>query len=64
MRMPIDVEFIDREWNVLSVHAAVAPGRMLRDSKAYAVLEMAAGEAGRLEIAPGSRLYERSARQI
>jgi uncharacterized membrane protein (UPF0127 family) len=64
MQMSIDIVFVDEGWRVLSVHGNVAPGNVLREPDAFAVLELAAGEAARMELAPGAVIYERSARQI
>ena len=56
MRFPIDVVFLDRELVVLDVAAAVRPWRARGSRGARAVLELAAGEAERLEICAGDRL--------
>ncbi len=56
MRFPIDVVFLDGDLNVLEVREAVGPWRVAARRGARAVLELAAGEAGRRGIAPGERL--------
>ena len=56
MRFPIDAVFVDRDLAVLKVAANVTPWRMARCRGARAVLELAAGEAGRRGIGPGDRL--------
>jgi uncharacterized membrane protein (UPF0127 family) len=56
MRFPIDVVFLDGELRVLDVRHRVRPWRMAGRRGARAVLELAAGEARRLDIPAGSRL--------
>jgi uncharacterized membrane protein (UPF0127 family) len=56
MRFPIDVVFLNRELEVLAVSPAVRPWRMRAHRGARAVLELRAGEAERVGIAPGERL--------
>lgn len=57
MRMPLDVIFLDAEDRVCRVHTAVGPWRMAQGGPgSRSVLEMAAGEAARLGVAPGQRL--------
>lgn len=57
MGYPIDVVWLDREWHVLAVHAAVHPHRIVPGAHgARAALELRAGEAARLGIATGARL--------
>jgi uncharacterized membrane protein (UPF0127 family) len=55
MRFPIDVVFLDRELSVLAVRAAVPAWRTARAQGAKVTLELGAGEASRLGIAPGMR---------
>jgi uncharacterized membrane protein (UPF0127 family) len=61
MRFPIDVVFLDGELRVLAVRHRVRPWRMAGRRGARAVLELAAGEASRLDIPAGSRLSLRPA---
>jgi len=56
MRYPIDVVFLRRDGQVLSVAAEVPPLRMRGCWRAHAVLELAAGEAARCAIRPGMML--------
>jgi uncharacterized protein len=56
MRFPIDVVFLSRQGEVLKVAERVAPWRARSCRHSYAVLELAAGEAGRRGIALGDRL--------
>jgi hypothetical protein len=54
MRFPIDVVFVDRSWEPIYIEYEVGPRRVLRSRFARSVIEVAAGEAGRL--ADGLRL--------
>jgi uncharacterized membrane protein (UPF0127 family) len=56
MRFPIDVVFLDRDFAVLDVRAAVPPWRTAGKRGAKATLELAPGEAARRGVAPGERL--------
>src|SRR6478672_7291847 len=56
MRFPIDVVFLDREQRVVRVVPNLGPWRTAGVRKARAVLELAAGEAARLGVMPGSAL--------
>ena len=53
MRFPIDVVFLDRELSVLAVRPEVRPWRTAGTRGGKVVLELGAGEAARLGIAPG-----------
>jgi hypothetical protein len=55
MRFPIDVVFLSRQGEVLKVAERVPPWRARSCRHSYAVLELAAGEAGRRGIAVGDR---------
>jgi uncharacterized membrane protein (UPF0127 family) len=55
MRFPIDVVFLSRQGEVLKVAERVRPWRARSCRHAYAVLELAAGEAERRGIAVGDR---------
>ncbi len=48
MRFPIDVVFVDREWLPIYIEYEVGPRRVLRSRFARSVIEVVAGEAGRL----------------
>ena len=56
MRFPIDAVFLDRENVVRKVVADLRPWRLASARGSKSVVELAAGEAGRLGIAPGQRL--------
>jgi len=56
MRFPIDAVFLDRELQVVGVTPELKPWRWARRAGARAVLELGAGEAGRLGVRPGERL--------
>ena len=56
MRFPIDVVFLSREGEVLKIAENVAPWRARSCRHSYAVLELAAGEAGRRGLAVGDRV--------
>jgi uncharacterized membrane protein (UPF0127 family) len=59
MRFAIDIVFLDCELRVLAVSPAVRPWRLRLQRGARAVLELPAGEAGRVGIAPGEHLTVR-----
>ena len=48
MRFPIDVVFVDRDWLPIYVEYDVGPRRVLSSRFARSVIEVNAGEAGRL----------------
>ena len=56
MRFPIDVVFLDRELSVVAVRPELPAWRTAGARGAKVALELAAGEAARLGIAPGMRL--------
>jgi uncharacterized membrane protein (UPF0127 family) len=56
MRFPIDVVFLSRQGEVLKIAEHVAPWRTRSCRRSYAVLELAAGEAGRRGFAVGDRI--------
>ena len=56
MRFPIDVVFLDAELEVKQVASSVAPWKTASCRGARQTLELAAGEADRLGLAPGRRL--------
>ncbi len=57
MRFPIDAVFVDAQLEVIAVRHEMPPWRAAGQRGARAVLELAAGEAARHGIAPGSRLW-------
>jgi len=57
MSFPIDVVFVDREGTILAVREALRSWRFTRIyGQSRAVLELAAGEARRIGLAPGLRV--------
>jgi len=56
MRFPIDVVFLSRDGDVLKIAPHVKAWRTRSCRRAYAVLELAAGEAERRGVATGQRL--------
>ena len=56
MRFPIDAVWVDRDLNVLKVSPDLGPWRTAACKGAKGVVEMAAGEAGRVGISPGDKL--------
>src|SRR5436305_12103837 len=56
MRFPIDAVFLDRELGVVGVKANMRPWRFAGRRRAKHILELCAGEAGRREVAVGTRL--------
>ena len=53
MRFAIDAVFLDRESRVLRVAEGLRPWRVAACGGAKAVLELPAGECGRVGLAPG-----------
>jgi uncharacterized membrane protein (UPF0127 family) len=62
MRFPIDAVFLSPELEVLAVRPAMPAWRVAAARGARAVLELAAGEAGRRGLEPGSKLRVVTAR--
>jgi uncharacterized membrane protein (UPF0127 family) len=56
VRFPIDAVFLDDNMTVLSITEDMKPWRLAAARKAKSVLELAAGECGRLGVQPGDRL--------
>ena len=56
MRFPIDALFLDRDMEVLEIASNLRPWRAASSRGAYAILELAAGEAQRLGIRAGDHL--------
>ena len=48
MRFELDVVFVDRQWEPIYIEYRVRPGRVVRSRFARSVIEVVAGEAGRL----------------
>jgi uncharacterized protein len=48
MRFELDVVFVDREWQPIYIEYGVGPRHILRSRFARSVIEVVAGEAGRL----------------
>ena len=61
MRFPIDVVFLDSDRRIVAVRKALRPWRLARAKAADSVLELAAGECDRLELAEGDVLLETEA---
>src|SRR5215207_80386 len=59
MRFPIDAVFLDRELRILKVVPDLKPWRMAARRGAKQVLEIAAGEAERRGLEPGTQLVLR-----
>ena len=58
MRFPIDVVFLDSDRRIMSIVTALRLWRLAAAKEAAAVLELAAGECERLELAEGDSLLE------
>ena len=56
MRFPIDIVFLDAELRVLAVRESVPAWRAVKQRGAKAALELAAGQAARVEIGVGDVL--------
>jgi uncharacterized membrane protein (UPF0127 family) len=56
MRFAIDVVFLDRDLNVLSIARDLRPWRAAGRRGAHAALELPAGECARRGVEPGDRL--------
>jgi uncharacterized membrane protein (UPF0127 family) len=56
MRFPIDIAFVRRDGTVSKVRTSVPARRIVGALRAYAVIELAAGELSRSRTAPGDRL--------
>jgi uncharacterized membrane protein (UPF0127 family) len=59
MRFPIDIVFVARDGRVVKISRAVPAWRMAAAWGGYAVIELAAGGAGRAGIKPGDRVAVR-----
>jgi uncharacterized membrane protein (UPF0127 family) len=59
MRFPIDIVFVRRDGRVVRCRTAVPPRRLALWLTAFAVVEMAAGEAERAGLRVGDRLVAR-----
>jgi uncharacterized protein len=56
MRFPIDIIFLSRDAKVLSIKPSVAAWRIAVSLRGFAVLELAAGRAGRCGLTTGELL--------
>jgi uncharacterized protein len=56
MRFPIDAVFVDRELVVVAMSQRLRPWRFARGKGAHSVVELRAGECGRLGVVEGDRL--------
>jgi hypothetical protein len=56
MRFPIDIIFVARDGRVVKITHALPARRIAFALRAFAVIEMAAGEADRAALAVGDRL--------
>jgi uncharacterized membrane protein (UPF0127 family) len=63
MSFAIDAVFLDRDFRVVHTTTAMRPWRVAHARGARAVLELAAGEAGRRGISVGDRLVLGEARR-
>ena len=59
MTYPIDVVFLDRAGKIRRIVPRLAPWRAAASAGAYQTLELAAGEAARLELLAGASLASR-----
>lgn len=56
MKFAIDAIFLDKDYQVVSIHPSLKPGAMASNRKARYVLELKAGEAARHNIQIGEQL--------
>jgi uncharacterized membrane protein (UPF0127 family) len=56
MRFPIDIVFVRRNGQVITVKPNVPAYRIAASLRAFAVIEMAAGGAARADLRPGDCL--------
>ena len=56
MRFPVDLVFAARDGRVVKIRTGVEPWRMSAAAGAFAVVELAAGAAGRAGLRVGDRL--------
>lgn len=56
MRFPIDIIFVRRDGRVIRCRERVAPRRLALSLRAFAVIEMAAGEVARAGLRTGDRV--------
>lgn len=61
MHYPIDLVFLNRQWRILRIIPALNPLRLAWVFGAGMVLELAAGAAAALGLAPGQELSWREA---
>lgn len=63
MRFPIDILFASRDGRVLKISSAVPPRRIAGSLRAFAVVEMAAGELARSDTRVGDVIEVADGRQ-
>lgn len=56
LRYALDVVFLSADWRILDIARGLRPWRRVAFPAAAHVLELAAGEADRLRLAPGQNL--------
>ena len=56
MRYAIDVVFLDRAGVIKKIVPSLKPWRAVACAGAYQTLELAAGQAARLQLVPGTRI--------
>lgn len=56
MRFPIDLIYLDRNWNVKKVRSGVPPWRLSACLSAHSVLELLPGTIGATQTRPGDKL--------
>jgi len=59
MQFPIDVIFVGRDGRVLKIRQSLGPSRVAMAARAFATVEMAAGEADRWGLQAGHTLIVR-----
>ena len=61
MQFAIDVVFVGRDGKVLKINPNLVPSRLAMAPRAFATIEMAAGETGRFGLRTGDTLILRAA---
>lgn len=56
MRVPLDVLFLDENWQVLAIYWNVQPGKILSHKGAFRVIECDVGQLETYQIEVGDRL--------
>jgi uncharacterized membrane protein (UPF0127 family) len=60
MKFPIDVAFVSRDGRILKIADSIRPWRVSISPRAFAAIELAAGELARHHAAVGDRLVVRA----